>query len=700
MIHVSGLPDAYLEGMRLAAAHDFASAVERFWAAQMETTDGRIEALCLFRASQSLSKLGQERDANEWLLRAEQLAISALADETLINIGHTWAARGNVGRASNALRVVLDREHDSEDRAAVRLRALAAYELACLAIENGSFDAAGRLLTSCAELQVEEVAPFALLTYARELSGRLSPIERETALLQAVDYDHPDASPRAAVELGRLYLRGLATDAARDYLERALRSNHADVVEDAKALLDRLEGDDTSKPGFASNWQEPTPPGHRRVLVCGAGTGAQDYTLSVADARVHIVAYLDDAYERLQARGAPVFGPLSTVEQFITAREVDDVVFAIPSAAGAVRRFVFDACRRTGVRMHDVPSMYRLDVREPIGRQLDHPVSVDALIGSQLRVVDREAPQWVRNQRVLILGAGCALGREMSRRAAKVGASRLVVVDQSAEHRRALERELERLDAPQGQALAAVPFGEHFDVVFIIVEPSGESSSAHSPESAGTLPGGGRPAMAHQFDEARECARAYAKHGARVVLVMPYVPDRAITACQRRVEYTAMDYVGELSGSLAAVRVGETLRGHHGPLTQMETDAEDGGAVTLRGPFQRRMLTVERACELVYRASRNATNKQTLMTDAGEELSLNVIGKLVAQRYERLGGQRPPVVATGAHIADDYHHDLLMEGETKRPSICCPELAVVKRRASTNDDADSVDPGTLAEGRM
>jgi nucleoside-diphosphate-sugar epimerase len=644
--------------MRRASVNDFAAAADCFVRAFHLVDDHREKALCALRGSQAFHQLGHERRAYAWLLRAEFLASDSDADDLLLNVGHAWVSLGNDGNAQHVLRRVLDRDPRSRVPSVAYIRALAWFQLARISLAGDApdYETAERQLQACIDLQIDDVSPHALLVYATELSGRLPSLQVEEMLRRAVDYDHPDVSPRAAVELGRFY-RHVGSTEYRDAYILALRSRHPVAARDAKMLLD--DRDAPLEGLFARNCTDDPKQGDWRVLVCGAGRGAQAFTSSVADLPVHIVGYLDDDWERLQAAGAPVLGPLARLEYSIIEMGVRDVVFAIPTAPGFVRRAALDSCRRAMVRMHDLPSRYKHDPAVPLVRQLAHPVPIDRLIGRRPRAVDREASFWLRNLRVLVVGADSALGAEICRRAAQAGSARVVAHDQWGRERVALRRHAQQ--RPVGHGKAAIDNTDLlFDVVFLLFE---------------AWLGSDETARAEEVTRVVATASEHLASGASVTLVEPYVRDSAATRTQRKVEHSVVGLRNEgFPGKVAAVRVGETLRGPEGPLTQMDEAAAVGEDIIITGPVRRRLLTIERACELVLRAAEKLRSGETAMTNAGEEFSLDQVARVVADYHRRLGDVASDIVRLDH---DGPAITLLSPNEIMRPAYCCADLALV-----------------------
>jgi FlaA1/EpsC-like NDP-sugar epimerase len=115
---------------------------------------------------------------------------------------------------------------------------------------------------------------------------------------------------------------------------------------------------------------------------------------------------------------AAVTGTLGELEYVVAAHDVDEVVIAMPTAAGVLTRTVVEACRRTGVPSRSVPGLYEL---------LDGGVSVSRLRQVEIADLLRRASVPIRpgtgldlqDQVVLITSAGGSIGAELCRQVAR-----------------------------------------------------------------------------------------------------------------------------------------------------------------------------------------------------------------------------------------------------------------------------------------
>ncbi|MBG0770865.1 MAG: hypothetical protein H0S82_04105, partial [Anaerolineaceae bacterium] len=101
------------------------------------------------------------------------------------------------------------------------------------------------------------------------------------------------------------------------------------------------------------------------VLVIGAGdAGAMVVRELQKNPQLNMnpIGFMDDDPAKLNSEihGIKVLAPLSQMDRILETRPVDEVVIAIPSAAGTILRRVAEACRAQGVAFRTMPGLYEL----------------------------------------------------------------------------------------------------------------------------------------------------------------------------------------------------------------------------------------------------------------------------------------------------------------------------------------------------
>ena len=186
----------------------------------------------------------------------------------------------------------------------------------------------------------------------------------------------------------------------------------------------------------------------KEVLIVGAGDAGQLMVREMQRNRqLHYtpIGFVDDDPRKRGARivGVRVLGTTDELAHLLRDNKPDEVLIAIPSAAGAVRRADRrDVPRRERPR-EDAAGPARADLRRPQPRGPDpaRPGGGRARAPAG-RGRSQAVAAYVRDKTVLVTGAGGSIGSELCRQLARLGAARLVLVDKGESPLFEIEREL------------------------------------------------------------------------------------------------------------------------------------------------------------------------------------------------------------------------------------------------------------------
>ena len=199
----------------------------------------------------------------------------------------------------------------------------------------------------------------------------------------------------------------------------------------------------------------PMAKGARDVLIVGGGDGGRLVVRELMrnpQLLMRPVGFVDDDPRKLHIKGEYGFKVLGTTASDDLARvldetEPDEVVIAIPSAPGTLRARVVTACRERGIPVRTTPTVFEL-LRDGSGqlrvtRQL-REVRVEDILGREpVRMEVERVGAYLSERVVLVTGAGGSIGGELCRQIARVGPSRLVLVDHAEDNLFEIVRELE-----------------------------------------------------------------------------------------------------------------------------------------------------------------------------------------------------------------------------------------------------------------
>jgi len=187
----------------------------------------------------------------------------------------------------------------------------------------------------------------------------------------------------------------------------------------------------------------------REVLIVGAGDGGRLVLREILrnpELGLRPVGFVDDDPLKRNVRfeGVRVRGTTEDLPRILDEAEPAEVIIAIPSAPGSLRKRVVGACRERGIPVRTLPTVFELlqGGSNPV-RQV-REVQVEDVLGREpVRMELDVVGAYLEGQTVLVTGAGGSIGSELCRQITRVGPRRLVALDHAEDNLFSIVRELE-----------------------------------------------------------------------------------------------------------------------------------------------------------------------------------------------------------------------------------------------------------------
>ena len=425
----------------------------------------------------------------------------------------------------------------------------------------------------------------------------------------------------------------------------------------------------------------------KEVIVVGAGDAGQLVIRELQKSRAlgyTPIGVVDDdpRKKNLRLHGVRVLGTTEELPHILRDNRPDELLIAIPSAAGEVRQKVVESARDAQVPVKTLPGLYELISGDHNLAAQIRPVQVEDILGREPVDVDFGAiSEYLRGQTVLVSGAGGSIGSELCRQVARAGASRLILVDQAETALFEIERELvdDRRFPASIPVLADIGNRDKMRQVFERYRPTIVFHAA-AYKHVSMMEANPLEAARNNVLATKVVAEVAVEFGAkRFVLVST---DKALIAqavygqskalCEWIVEaYGARD---DVSTRFVAVRFGNVLDSAGSVIQIFKRQIAKGGPVTVTNPeMTRYFMTTPEAVSLVMQAGSIGGRGEIFVLDMGEPV--NILD--LAQTMIRLSGKEPdrevPIEFIGARAGEKLHEELWGEdevvGETAHPKI-------------------------------
>jgi FlaA1/EpsC-like NDP-sugar epimerase len=415
----------------------------------------------------------------------------------------------------------------------------------------------------------------------------------------------------------------------------------------------------------------------KEVVIVGAGDAAQlivKEMLKTPALGYTPIGLIDDdpRKKNLRLHGVRVLGTTEELAKILSDYRPDELLIAIPSAAGEVRRRVVELAQQAGVPVKTLPGLYEL-----IAGDLDltgqiREVRVEDVLGREPVDVDlARVASYVKDQVVLVTGAGGSIGSELCRQIARLGCQTLILVDQAETPLFEIERELvaERGFEPAVPVLADAGSPAKLRQVFERHRPGIVFHAAaykHVPlMEANPVESVRNNALATRV--VAETAVAFGVERFVLISTDKAVNPKTVMGQSKAVcEWIVEGYAArpEISTRFVAVRFGNVLGSSGSVIPIFRRQIERGGPVTVTHPeMTRYFMTIPEAVSLVVQAGAIGRNGQVFVLDMGDPVSILELAKNMI----RLSGKRErdvPIEFIGARPGEKLHEELWGEGET------------------------------------
>ena len=381
----------------------------------------------------------------------------------------------------------------------------------------------------------------------------------------------------------------------------------------------------------------------------------------------------DDSRKRnIRLHGIRVLGTTRELPHLLKDNKPDEVIIAIPSAAGETRQRIVNDCQAARVPVKTLPAVHELISGDlNLSRQL-REVQVEDVLGREAVELDLAAiASYLTGETVLVTGAGGSIGSELCRQIAAVGPERLVLVEHSENALVQIDRELrfERGFAASVPVLADVKNRAHM-LQLLERERPGVVFHAAAYKHVPLMEENPIESVRNNALATRVMAEVAAEVGVkRFVLVST---DKAVkpknvlgqtkAICEWIVEAAA---AREQNGTrFISVRFGNVLGSSGSVIPLFRRQIALGGPVTVTHPdMTRYFMTIPEAAQLIVQAGAIGESGDIYVLDMG--LPVRIVD--LAHNMIRLSGKEPgrdiQVEFIGARAGEKLHEELWGDGE-------------------------------------
>ncbi|MHB1957075.1 MAG: polysaccharide biosynthesis protein [Sulfobacillus sp.] len=406
-----------------------------------------------------------------------------------------------------------------------------------------------------------------------------------------------------------------------------------------------------------------------RILIVGAGKAGQLVAQELSrhpEVGVAIGFVDDDELKRgMQIGALKVLGTTIQLRQVLRDQGVDQVLFAIPSAAGRVLRPLVEECRRLGVKVRTLPAINQMIGGQVLVSQI-RDVQIEDLLQREPAMVDlAEIAGYITGRTVMVTGAGGTIGSELSRQVAAFAPKSLILLGLDETSIFDIDREV-RTRHPDLDVIPVVAdLRDHHRLEQVLLKNRPQvifHAAAHKHV----------PLMEIQPPEAiRNNVQGLwqlidMSHRMKVETFVFISTDKAVNPTS---VYGTTKRIGEMLASIYAkrsttrfvtVRFGNVLGSRGSVIPIFQQQISQGGPVTVTHPdMVRYFMTVAEACQLVIQAGAMGSGGEIFVLDMGEPIRILDLASNLIRLSGFNPGQDIDIVITGLRPGEKLYEELL-----------------------------------------
>ncbi len=418
----------------------------------------------------------------------------------------------------------------------------------------------------------------------------------------------------------------------------------------------------------------------KEVIVVGAGDAARLMLREML--RTPALGYTpigliddDPRKKNIRIEGVRVLGTIEELPHLIKDNKPDELLIAIPSASGELRAHVFDMAGEIPVKT--LPGLHELISGDLNLTGQIRPVQVEDVLGREPVEVDLASiASYLRDETVLVTGAGGSIGAELCRQIARMDPARLILVDHAETNLFEIERELvERGVTAAHPVLADVKNRQKMRQVFERFQP-GVVFHAAAYKHVPMLEANPLESVRNNVLGTKVVAEAAVEFGAaRFVLISTdkaanpkNLMGQSKAICEWIVE--ALGHRSDVPTRFVAVRFGNVLNSSGSVIPIFRRQIERGGPVRVTHPeMTRYFMTIPEAVSLVVQAGAIGGRGQVFVLDMGEPVKIVDL----AREMIRLSGKEPgrdiAIEFIGIRPGEKLHEELWTANEVVEPTV-------------------------------
>lgn len=412
-----------------------------------------------------------------------------------------------------------------------------------------------------------------------------------------------------------------------------------------------------------------------KIMIIGAGEATSVLMREISNSRYldnsKVVCIIDDDLGKVgkYIRGVKIVGTRDHIKEYARYYDIDEIIFAIPSASTKDKREILNICKETSCNLKILPGVYQMVDGEINIKDLRNVDVLDLLGRDPVKVDIESIMGYVKDKTVLVTGGGGSIGSELCRQLVSHKPKCLVIFDIYENNAYDIQQELKIKypDANVVTLIGSIRNTSRLESVFEQYKPDivyHAAAHKHVP----LMEVSPNEAIKNNVVGTWNVAKMADKYGVKKFVMIStdkaVNPTNVMGATKRICEMIIQSFNEKSKTDFVAVRFGNVLGSNGSVIPLFKRQIEAGGPVTVTHPdIIRYFMTIPEAVSLVLQAGAYAKGGEIFILDMGEPVKIDDLAKNLIRLSGYKLGVDMEIKYTGLRPGEKLYEELLMNEE-------------------------------------
>ena len=412
-----------------------------------------------------------------------------------------------------------------------------------------------------------------------------------------------------------------------------------------------------------------------KIMIIGAGEATSVLMREISNSRYldnsKVVCIIDDDLGKVgkYIRGVKIVGTRDHIKEYARYYDIDEIIFAIPSASTKDKREILNICKETSCNLKILPGVYQMVDGEINIKDLRNVDVLDLLGRDPVKVDIESIMGYVKDKTVLVTGGGGSIDSELCRQLVSHKPKCLVIFDIYENNAYDIQQELKIKypDANVVTLIGSIRNTSRLESVFEQYKPDivyHAAAHKHVP----LMEVSPNEAIKNNVVGTWNVAKMADKYGVKKFVMIStdkaVNPTNVMGATKRICEMIIQSFNEKSKTDFVAVRFGNVLGSNGSVIPLFKRQIEAGGPVTVTHPdIIRYFMTIPEAVSLVLQAGAYAKGGEIFILDIGEPVKIDDLAKNLIRLSGYTLGVDMEIKYTGLRPGEKLYEELLMNEE-------------------------------------